>query len=86
MDYSIRTPKSVQKQLRSLPKAFHSHIIEKIRQLSNDPRPSGVKKLRGSDTSTYRVRVGNYRILYEIDDRTQTIYLLEIADRKDAYR
>lgn len=83
MSYFISTPKSVQKQLRSLPKAFHSHIIEKIRELSNDPRPSGVKKFRGSGTSTYRVRVGNYCIIYEIDDRAQKIYLLEVTDRKD---
>lgn len=53
--------------------------------LSNDPRPSGVKKLRGYD-STYRVRVGNYRIIYEVNDRTQQISILWIADRKDAYR
>ena len=86
MSYSISTPKSVQKQLKSLPKAFHTPIIEKIRGLKNDPRPSGVKKLRGSETSTYRVRVGSYRIIYEIDDHAQRIYLLEITDRKDAYR
>jgi mRNA interferase RelE/StbE len=86
VSYFISTPKSVQKQLRSLPKAFQAHIIEKIRELSNDPRPSGVKKLRGSNTSAYRVRVGNYRIVSEINDRAKEIYLLEVTDRKDAYR
>ncbi len=53
--------------------------------LGNDPRPSGVKKLQGYDF-TCRVRVGSYRILYEIDDRAQEVRILRIADRKDVYR
>ncbi len=53
--------------------------------LSDNPRPSGVKKLCGY-TSTYRVRVGDYRIVYEVDDSAQEVCLLHVADRKDVYR
>jgi mRNA interferase RelE/StbE len=85
MGYCIVVSKRVQKELDSLPKAIYAHIREQIIALRNDPRPSGVKKLRGY-TSTYRVRVGEYRIVYEVDDSAQEIHLLHVADRKDVYR
>ena len=59
--------------------------MEHIVALHTDPRSYGVKKLKGY-TDTYRVRAGNYRIVYTIDDSTQTVTLLTIDDRKDVYR
>ena len=85
MVYSVSIPEAVHKELRSFPKTARARLLARAMTLSNDPRPSGVKKLHGYD-STYRVRVGNYRIIYEIDDHTQQIAVLWIADRKDAYR
>jgi len=82
MGYCIVVSKRVQKELDSLPKAIYIHIREQIITLRNNPRPSGVKKLRGY-VSTYRVRVGDYRIVYEVDDSAQEIRLLHVADRKD---
>jgi len=64
---------------------FITRVVARAMALSNDPRPSGVKKLRGY-TSTYRVRVGDYRIVYKVDDSAQEIRLLHVADRKDVYR
>ena len=85
MTYRATIPRSVQKQLRTLPNAIHSRVVAQLMDLSDNPRPSGVKKLRGY-TSTYRVRVGDYRIVYEVDDSAQEVCLLHVADRKDVYR
>jgi mRNA interferase RelE/StbE len=82
--YSVNIPKDVHKELRNFPKVVRARLLARAMALSNDARPSGVKKLRGYD-STYRVRVGNYRIIYEVDDHTQQISVVRIADRKDAY-
>jgi mRNA interferase RelE/StbE len=85
MTYTIVISKSVQKQIKDLPSDLRERIIEKIKILTNDPRPDGVVKLKNSDRE-YRVRVGNYRIRYEINDADLTIKLLQCKHRKDVYR
>jgi mRNA interferase RelE/StbE len=59
--------------------------VEKILLLVADPRPSGVKKLKGFENE-YRLRVSDYRIRYEIDDRTLTVVILDCKHRRDIYR
>jgi len=83
--YRILLTKQVEKQINALPQQVASRIEQHIEALHTDPRPSGVKKLKGQ-TRTYRVRVGNWRIIYTIDDSAQEIMLLTIDDRKDVYR
>lgn len=85
MAYRVRVSKHVQKQLDDLPQAAYERVRSVIHGLGANPRPVGVKKLKGY-TDTYRVRVGNYRIVYEIDDGAQEVRLKTVADRKDAYR
>ena len=85
MPYRILITKQVEKQLDALPQQIANRVDQHIEALREDPRPSGVKKLHGY-ASTYRVRVGNHRIIYAIDDHTQTITLLTVDDRKDVYR
>lgn len=60
-------------------------MIEKLQQLAEDPRPSGVVKLKGSDKE-YRIRIGDYRVRYEINDGELTILLLQCKHRKEVYR
>jgi mRNA interferase RelE/StbE len=60
-------------------------IAEKIRNFGDEPRPDGVVKLKGSDNE-YRIRVGDYRVRYEIDDENQVVQLLQCKHRKDVYR
>ena len=84
MPYRIRMPRRVQKQLDDLPQSVFDRVDERITALADDPRPSGVRKLQGS-TSAYRVRVGDYRIVYEVDDDAREIRLLTVANRKDVY-
>jgi len=70
--------------LESLPGKIQDRIFEAIDALVDNPRPRGCRKLRGRD-SQYRIRVGDYRVIYEIDDKTVTVLILRIRHRKDAY-
>ena len=60
-------------------------VLEKIQNLADEPRPDGVVKLKGSDNE-YRIRVGDYRVRYEIDDESQLVQLLQCKHRKDVYK
>lgn len=85
MSYSIIISKSVQKQLSNLPSQIRNRVIEKIQNLAHEPRPSDVVKLKGYDKE-YRIRIGDYRVRYEIDDSNQIIRLLQCKHRRDVYR
>jgi len=81
--YSIEIKKSASKEIAKLPKAILPRILEKISLLENEPRPTGCKKLSADEK--YRIRVGNYRILYEIIDDKLIIYVVKVSHRKDVY-
>lgn len=82
--YRIEIKKSAVKELYSLPKKDLIKIIKKIKSLSEDPRPIGSIKLTGKEQ--YRVRQGNYRILYAIEDEQLVIYIVKIGHRKEIYK
>jgi mRNA interferase RelE/StbE len=85
MTYTVIVPKPVQKQLDSLPDDMRDRILEKIVLLAGNPRPEGVVKLKGYDDE-YRIRIGDYRVRYEIDDEESIVVLLHCKHRKDVYR
>ena len=85
MPYRVRISKHVEKELDGLPQAVYTRVRQAIQGLSTNPRPVGAKKLKGF-ADTYRVRVGAYRIVYEVDDPAQEVRLKTVADRKDVYR
>ena len=85
MTYTIITPKVVQKQLDALPDDVYNRIAVKIQELAEDPRPDGVVKMKGSDNE-YRIRIGDYRVRYEIHDKKLIILLLQCRHRKDVYK
>lgn len=82
--YRIEIKKSVIKELESIPTRDLSRIMERIESLADDPRPEGSKKLSGEEK--YRMRQGNYHILYAIEDDLLFIYVVKVAHRKDVYR
>lgn len=84
-DYKIEVVPSAEKTLLKLPKKIVPKIIAVIQSLAHDPRPQGCRKLAG-EKNTYRIRVQNYRIIYEIYDNLILIKVLKIGDRKDVYR
>jgi mRNA interferase RelE/StbE len=85
MSYTVIIPKPVQKQLDNLPEDIRQRIIEKILSLTIEPRPVGVKKLKGFDNE-YRVRVGDYRVRYEVNDKILTVLVLHCKHRRNIYR
>lgn len=82
--YKIEIKKSAAKEIEKLPKHEIKKIVEKIQSLSDDPRPQQSKKLSADER--YRVRVGNYRILYEIQDDVLIVYVVKVGHRKDVYQ
>lgn len=84
MSYKIVLVKSTLKELESLPGKLHNRIIEHLRQLEENPRLSGAEKLTALEA--YKLRVGSYRIVYEIDDRLQEVKVLMVEDRKQVYK
>jgi mRNA interferase RelE/StbE len=82
--YEVLLSKAARKQLGSLPTFIHNKIVEDISTLAVSPRPAGCKKLRRYKNS-YRIRVGDYRIIYEIEDKILRILVIAIGHRKDVY-
>jgi len=82
--YKLKILPSARKGLESLHDPVLKRVVQHLRLLTDDPRPRGCRKLVGTD-SDYRVRVGDYRIVYEVDDRTRTITVYRIRHRSDVY-
>jgi mRNA interferase RelE/StbE len=84
--YSLLTSKRAERDLDKIrDKSALRRIVEKIDALQHDPRPPGVRKLMGSDMD-YRIRIGDYRVVYQINDRARTVLICGVGDRKDIYR
>ena len=82
--YRIEVKRSAAKEVAGLPKADCQRVVAKLQALADEPRPHGCEKLTGDEK--YRVRQGNYRILYEIDDDARTITIVKVGNRKEIYR
>jgi mRNA interferase RelE/StbE len=81
--YRILIKPSAARELEQVPRADRLRIVQRIRLLADDPRPPGCEKLSGDDK--YRVRQGNYRIIYAIHDRELIVLVVKIGHRKDVY-
>ena len=85
MIYQITFKKSAIKDLLSLPPEEVRRIIVKIDQLALEPRPKGCKKLQGDNLELWRIRVGDYRVVYSIEDIIRIVEINAIGHRKDIY-
>ncbi len=85
MPYSVLLSKSAQKQLRKIPPSIADLIEHKLLSLEENPRPPGCKKLMGEENG-WRIRIGDYRVLYEIQDKVLIIHVVDIDHRKDVYK
>jgi mRNA interferase RelE/StbE len=83
-EYKIYFKESVEKDFRTIPKKYLQKILLRIEALAKDPRPAGHEKLTGQDR--YRVRQGEYRIIYSIQNKDLTIWVVKVGHRKDVYR
>lgn len=82
--YNVEFSINVRKDFRKIPKAEAEKILGKIHDLAETPRPPGSKKLKGEEL--YRIRIGAYRVVYEIEDARLIIFIVRVKHRKDAYR
>lgn len=83
--YKLSFRRSAEKELRKIPKSDLRKIIEKIGLLSVNPRPSGTQLLKG-EGRYYRIRQGDYRVVYEIDDSASQVVIIKVGHRREVYR
>ncbi|GKS58592.1 hypothetical protein YTPLAS18_21190 [Nitrospira sp.] len=85
MAYSILLAPSAELQLKALTAPVQKRLVKRLKSLRETPRPDGVKKLAGED-DLYRIREGDYRIIYTIQDKNLIVLVVKIGDRKEVYR
>lgn len=83
--YRVALAASAAKELHGLPTKMVARIIPRLEHLASTPRPTGCKKLKGGDKE-WRIRVGDYRIVYVVDDATRTVDVTRIAHRREVYK
>lgn len=84
MAYTVILRRTAEKEHDQLPHKIHKRITGKLLELESDPRPYGVQKLHGHDG--YRIRIGDHRVLYLIDDSVKTVEIVAIGHRREVYR
>jgi len=82
--YSIEIKRSAAKEIEALPQRDLRLVVERIGRLAEDPRPRGCEKLAGGER--YRVRQGEYRIVYSIEDARLIVWVVKVGHRRDVYR
>ncbi len=83
--YRLRLKRTAEADLDRLPGPIFKRIDERILALREEPRPVGVRKLQGG-LEGWRIRVGDYRVVYQIDDSLQTVTVIRVRHRRDIYR
>lgn len=83
MTYRLLIRPSAQRELAKLPKRDYAAVRDAIRALADNPRPAGCIKLSGREG--WRIRQGDYRVIYEIDDQEPTVTVLRVRHRRDVY-
>ncbi len=84
MTYETFIERPAQRSLSKIPPTDQDRIIDAIRKLKSDPRPDGVQKLSGREA--WRIRVGDYRIIYEINDEARSVLVVTLGHRREVYR
>jgi len=84
MPYTVKLKRSAERELDNLPTKIHDKVINILLSLKENPFPRNSKKLRGREG--YRIRVGDYRILYLIDEPDKNIEVISVAHRREVYR
>ena len=82
--YKVEFSKRVRKDFREIPEHDANRILSKIKALAEEPLPADSKKLKGEEL--FRIRVGNYRVIYSIEDEKMLVFVVKLGHRKDIYK
>jgi mRNA interferase RelE/StbE len=85
LPYQVVIAPAARRQIKKAPKSAQSAIVARLEALAAHPRPPGCKKLSGEE-NLYRVRTGDYRIVYQVQDAQLIVLVVRVGDRKDVYR
>jgi mRNA interferase RelE/StbE len=85
MPYKVKFAPAAARQIKKLPASIQKRIIGRLEKLRTSPRPPGVKRLAGEE-NLYRLPTGDYRIIYQIQERVLLILVVKIGQRRDVYR
>lgn len=83
--YEVYLEQAAEKELKRLPVKVFQQIIIHIKALAENPRPLGCRKIMGSKND-WRIRIGNYRVIYEIDEKAKAVRVMRVRFRREAYR
>jgi mRNA interferase RelE/StbE len=83
--YEVEFEAQVAKQLRDMQRADLQRVMDRVKALADDPRPQGSEKLAGM-ANAWRIRSGNYRVVYTVDDRAQVVTVTRVGHRREVYR
>ena len=83
--HEVLLERAAERDLKALSRAVYDRIVFHLKTLSQNPRPAGCKKITGS-RSDWRIRIGDYRVIYEIDDRAKVVKVMRIRHRREVYR
>jgi mRNA interferase RelE/StbE len=84
LSYSLSILPRAVKELKRLPPDIRNRVLHSVQSLTGDPRPPQCRKLSGREG--FRIRVGDYRVLYDVDDSDRSVIILHVAHRSNAYR
>ncbi|MFN0200327.1 MAG: type II toxin-antitoxin system RelE family toxin [Bacteroidia bacterium] len=84
--YKVTVSRSAEKELSKIPKGIVNRIGTAIESLMENPRPTGSKKLKGTDENLWRIRIGDYRVVYDIEDSIRIIDIKKVGHGKDIYQ
>ena len=84
MSYRLDFTSAAAQEVKKLPRPARDRVLVAIEDLAEDPRPHGAKKLVGADVA-WRIRVGDYRVIYEVVDEVLTITVIRVAHRREVY-
>ncbi len=83
--YDVLIERTAERDIKSLPTAIFDRILPRIKALADNPRPTGCHKLAGSKND-WRIRIGDYRVVYEIDDARKQVKIFRVRHRREVYR
>ena len=83
--YKVYIERTAERDLKQLSSQLFGRIIPKIKALADDPRPPGCRKITGSKND-WRIRIGDYRVIYEVDDAERAVRIMRVRHRREVYR